>query len=66
MDVVRVVSMSTPNPSVVHLMDENGYALCHVALRFRLEGSRPFDDVSVCRTCVPWQNFYHRVKLHKR
>jgi len=61
-DVIRVVSLSTPYPVVSHLMDTDGEALCRVELRFRLAGSRPSDDWSLRRNCVPCQNIYLRMR----
>jgi hypothetical protein len=57
LDVVPVVSLGTPNPRRVHLMDEDGEVLCRAMLRFRRHDS--FRDHGV-RTCCPCHNIYLR------
>lgn len=59
--VVRVLSLSTPHPARVHLMDENGDVLCdNKHLRFCLETAHP-GYVPFIQTCCPCAVAYGRM-----
>lgn len=59
--IVRVLSLSTPYPSRVHLMDKEGYVLCdNNHLRFCLAEAHR-DYVPHIPTCIPCADAYERL-----